>query len=113
MRWWLCLLGLAVVNGFAPPGSHLQRTTALEACRRNSKKEKRKRNAQYARKFSRATSAPQVVRVGGKRKTLSRKKLNLKASAEKEKARENAFMARLFTKTGFDSSENKYDLGLF
>ena len=50
-------------------------------------------------------------RVAGKKKTMSRKKLTLKAQANKEKEREVIFTSRLFVATG-GLEERKFDLGV-
>lgn len=82
---------------------------ALEACRRNTKKEKRQRNQENMRKYKKG--APPGRGAGGKKKSLSRKRLTLKAQATKEKARESVFMSKLFLATGGVSTE-KLDLGV-
>ena len=84
--------------------------TVLEACRRNTKKEKRQRNQENMRKFKKG--APPTARGGGgKKKTMSRKKLTLKAQAAVEKGREATFMSKLFLATG-GALEEKLDLGV-
>eukprot|EP00630_Chrysocystis_fragilis_P002005 CAMPEP_0197394144 /NCGR_PEP_ID=MMETSP1165-20131217/4716_1 /TAXON_ID=284809 /ORGANISM="Chrysocystis fragilis, Strain CCMP3189" /LENGTH=121 /DNA_ID=CAMNT_0042919829 /DNA_START=143 /DNA_END=508 /DNA_ORIENTATION=+ len=88
--------------------STFDRAPALDACRRNTKKEKRQRNLENMRKFKRA---PGPVTLGRAKKVLSRKKMTLKAQAAKEKEREAAFMARLFVATG-PMEETKLDLGI-
>ena len=102
------ILAAASVSAFvAPkhmPSSLVAQTTsdslvALEACRRNTKKEKRQRNQENMRKFKRG-AAPAQRGAGGKKKSLSRKKLTLKAQAAKEKGREATFMSKLFLATG-------------
>lgn len=84
--------------------------TVLEACRRNTKKEKRARNKDNMRKYQKG-AAPQARGGGGKKKSLSRKKLTLKAQAGVEKGRESIFMSKLFLATG-GASEEKMDLGV-
>lgn len=119
-----CVLLIASLTCFASaliPFSSLPRSlstthvsrdslTSLDACRRNTKKEKRQRNYENMRKFKRG-NAPVARGGGGKKKTLSRKKLTLKAQAAKEKERESAFTARLFVVTGA-MEEKKLDLGV-
>ena len=62
------------------------------------------------RKFKKG--APPTARGGGgKKKTMSRKKLTLKAQAQKEKGRESIFMSKLFLATGGVLTE-KLDLGV-
>jgi len=56
-------------------------------------------------------AAPQARGGGGKKKSLSRKKLTLKAQAGVEKGRESIFMSKLFLATG-GASEEKMDLGV-
>merc|ERR1719350_1724940 len=91
----------------ARPGSDL---VVLDACRRNTKKEKRQRNQENMRKFKKG--APPTARGGGgKKKTMSRKKLTLKAQAAVEKGREATFMSKLFLATG-GALEEKLDLGV-
>ena len=81
-----------------------------QACRRNTKKEKRQRNQENMRKFKKG--APPTARGGGgKKKTMSRKKLTLKAQAAVEKGREATFMSKLFLATG-GALEEKLDLGV-
>lgn len=82
----------------------------LEACRRNTKKEKRQRNYENMRKFKRGNQ-PVARGGGGKKKTLSRKKLTLKAQSTKEKERESVFCSKLFMVTGA-LEERKLDLGV-
>ena len=61
------------------------------------------------RKFKKG--APPTARGGGgKKKTMSRKKLTLKAQAVKEKAREAHFMSKLFLATG--ANTETLDLGV-
>ena len=62
----------------------------MMACRRNTKLEKRKRNAENMRKFKKVQP-----KVGG-RKAPSRKKIALKAASMKEKERESQFVSKLF-----------------
>mmetsp|Transcript_13539 Transcript_13539/g.44121 ORF Transcript_13539/g.44121 Transcript_13539/m.44121 type:complete len:112 (+) Transcript_13539:82-417(+) len=90
----LVSLGEAFLGGGGFGVGTPTRCEALGACRRNTKKEKRKRNWENMRKFQRMPTPQNQVRVNGKSKTLSRKKLQLKQQAELELARENAFMAR-------------------
>ena len=113
------ILAAASVSAFvAPkhmPSSLVAQTTsdslvALEACRRNTKKEKRQRNQENMRKFKRG-AAPAQRGAGGKKKSLSRKKLTLKAQAAKEKGREATFMSKLFLATGGVQQET-LDLGV-
>tara|TARA_B100000475_G_C14710376_1_gene193028 strand:+ start:72 stop:434 length:363 start_codon:yes stop_codon:yes gene_type:complete len=112
------VLAAASVSAFmAPkhmPASLVAQTTdslvALEACRRNTKKEKRQRNQENMRKFKRG-AAPAQRGAGGKKKSLSRKKLTLKAQAAKEKGREATFMSKLFLATGGVQQET-LDLGV-
>merc|ERR1712008_381186 len=59
--------------------------TALEACRMNAKKDKRKRNRENMRKF----------KTGG-RKVISRRKLMKKALANKARQDENEFISKCF-----------------
>ncbi|KAH8075570.1 RING finger ubiquitin ligase [Aureococcus anophagefferens] len=88
------ILAAASVSAFvAPkhmPSSLVAQTTdslvALEACRRNTKKEKRQRNQENMRKFKRG-AAPAQRGAGGKKKSLSRKKLTLKAQRSASMAR--------------------------
>lgn len=103
------LASLSTAFVMAPPA--VTSSVSLDACRRNTKKEKRQRNHENMRKFKRG-NAPVARGGGGKKKTLSRKKLTLKAQASKEKERESAFMARLFVATG-PAEEKKLDLGVF
>mmetsp|Transcript_2127 Transcript_2127/g.7045 ORF Transcript_2127/g.7045 Transcript_2127/m.7045 type:complete len:149 (-) Transcript_2127:157-603(-) len=140
------ILAAASVSAFvAPkhmPSSLVAQTTdslvALEACRRNTKKEKRQRNQvrisvletldarapqpsnplqtflpasqENMRKFKRG-AAPAQRGAGGKKKSLSRKKLTLKAQSAKEKGREATFMSKLFLATGGVQQET-LDLGV-
>jgi hypothetical protein len=84
--------------------------TLCYANRRNTKKEKRMRNRENMRKFKKG--APPAQRGGGrKKKSMSRKKLTMKAQATVEKAREEVFMSKLFLSTGGVSTE-KMDLGV-
>lgn len=99
-------LVVASVSAFAPvpttlASSVLARTAApesspvvLEACRRNTKKEKRQRNKENMRQFKKGDGK----KVMGK-KAPSRKKLALKAASAHEKEREAEFMTRLFQHT--------------
>ncbi len=87
-----------------------RRYATPQACRRNTKKEKRQRNQENMRKFKKG--APPTARGGGgKKKTMSRKKLTLKAQAAVEKGREATFMSKLFLATG-GALEEKLDLGV-
>ena len=61
------------------------------------------------RKFKKG--APPRAVGGGKKKTMSRKKLTLKAQAAVEKGREATFMSKLFLATG-GALEEKLDLGV-
>ena len=62
------------------------------------------------RKFKKG--APPTARGGGgKKKTMSRKKLTLKAQAAVEKGREATFMSKLFLATG-GALEEELDLGV-
>merc|ERR1719282_315581 len=121
MRLFVALLAgvVASVGAFAPPrtlhaasalAAPTDALTTLEACRRNTKKEKRQRNQENMRKFKRGP-APTARGGGGKKKSLSRKKLTLKAQAAKEKGREDIFVSKLFVATGGALTE-KLDLGV-
>jgi len=57
------------------------------------------------------TVSTQARGGGGKKKSLSRKKLTLKAQAAKEKGREDVFVSKLFLATGGALTE-KLDLGV-
>ncbi|KAJ8599294.1 hypothetical protein CTAYLR_006796 [Chrysophaeum taylorii] len=108
MRPAVALLLVGLASAFVPPPS-TDRSTALEACRRNTKKEKRQRNLENMRKFKQRPNGPPFGR--GKKKALSRKKQTLKAQAAKEKEREAIFMSRLFQVTD-GPDKTKLDLGV-
>merc|ERR1712161_183061 len=59
--------------------------TELDACRRNAKKEKRKRNRENMRKFQKPGAG-----------TTTRKSLSKKNSSNAEREREEQFMAKCF-----------------
>ena len=106
--WLVAFMALTLAGAFQcqAPHTQVQRSmapaSALEACRRNTKKEKRQRNQENMRKFKRGpASAPQQRGAGGKKKTLSRKKLTLKEQGVTEKTRENIFMSRYDTPSPF------------
>ena len=81
------LASSALARTAAPESSPV----VLEACRRNTKKEKRQRNKENMRQFKKGDGK----KVMGK-KAPSRKKLALKAASAHEKEREAEFMTRLF-----------------
>lgn len=87
------------------------RDMAMAACRRNTKKEKRLRNLEYARQFRKGANngAPKPQ---GKKKPLSRKKLAMKAQSAWEKEREQLFVTKLYTEIDPPSDADKIDLGI-
>lgn len=84
---------------------------AVASCRRNTKKEKRLRNLEYARQFRRA-GANGAKPGTGKKKPLSRKKIAMKAQSAKEKEREAFFVTKLYTEIEPPTDADKIDLGL-
>mmetsp|Transcript_21497 Transcript_21497/g.44238 ORF Transcript_21497/g.44238 Transcript_21497/m.44238 type:complete len:110 (-) Transcript_21497:2199-2528(-) len=91
-RLFLFALALAIAavstEAFAPSVSFLARSavssaTELEACRVNAKKEKRQRNRENMRKFS-------------KRGRTSRKKMMRKVASQQARQEENEFLAKCF-----------------
>ena len=92
---------LALSSAFAPAPTFLGQTktlpvstTELEACRANSKKEKRLRNRENMRKFK-------------KRGKTSRKKLMRKSLSAAARQQESEFIAKCFTMIGLTEEEKK------
>uniref|UniRef100_A0A7S1URQ5 Uncharacterized protein n=1 Tax=Grammatophora oceanica TaxID=210454 RepID=A0A7S1URQ5_9STRA len=86
---FLAIATLSVDAFVAPrPSAFVKlQTTALEACRRNTKKEKAKRNQQNMRKFQ----------VGTGRRGMTRRKLLKKQQASDMRALEQEYIMKAFT----------------